>query len=176
MQEAPHKVQARMALAWLTAARVGCVMQLTTRDVLLNPQGDLTVHFRRGKGVKLRGPYTVHSKCPAKWQELLRETLAQAKDGWLFPCNSLKDRQEQGREVTAALRKVDKTLEQRSIRRGSLQAMASDAATEEATLLHFSGHTNLPMLRRYLEWGRRGEKRAQESRRAAEALQRGLQC
>lgn len=43
-------------------------------------------------------------------------------------------------------------LEARSIRRGSIQSLA-ESGTPENVLLMFSGHKDLPMLYRYLDWG-----------------------
>jgi hypothetical protein len=50
--------------------------------------------------------------------------------------------------------------------------MAS-AGVEEQTLLQHSGHTNVAMLRRYLEWGRKGEGLAVAARAAAAHLRTG---
>ena len=52
---------AAIILAWATAARVGCVLQLSRDDVTTQADGSLSVRFRRGKGARVRGPYTVHT-------------------------------------------------------------------------------------------------------------------
>ena len=51
--------------------------------------------------------------------------------------------------VMQALKAVDPRLEKKSVRRGSLQALAMAGAYEQ-TLLTFSGHKDDPMLWRYL--------------------------
>ena len=54
--------------------------------------------------------------------------------------------------MLATFRKVDKTMEARSIRRGSLQTMAS-AGVPNADLMRYSGHSSERTLLRYLNWG-----------------------
>ena len=113
-----QQVAAQIALAWLTAARVGCILQLKRRDVTLGAVQDsgsapLTVQFRRGKGVRFRGPYTVHTSCPAEWNTLLVEALRGAQpDQFLWPCETPMSREERGKRVTAALRRTNAALEQ----------------------------------------------------------------
>jgi hypothetical protein len=62
------------------------------------------------------------------------------------------ERKATGVEVRKLLREINPDLEQRSLRRGALQAMGENA---EADLLTFSGNASVEMLRRYLSWGRR---------------------
>jgi integrase len=137
-------VRAVLVLAWATCARVGCVLQLARQDVAMTPDG-MSVTFRRGKGVRTRGPYTVHTVLSAPWRALLVRWLA-SRHSFLFP------RSVSGVAVRSALRRVDPQLEQRSLRRGSLQHLASTGVDEE-TLMRFSGHTQVATLRRYLSWG-----------------------
>ena len=126
---------------------------------------------RRGKGAKTRGAYTVHTRCaPGPWAEALKAALQ--REGWLWPAESQEARSANGLKVTRHLRTVDAQLEQRSIRRGALQAMAA-AGVPEKRLLTFSGHTNVPMLLRYLDFGRKAARRAEDGSAAAEALQAG---
>ena len=72
-------------------------------------------------------------------------------------------------DVLAALRRVSHDLENRSIRRGALQALAN-AGTPEDVLLLFSGHTNVVTLRRYLGWGSIGTAKRTTMTTAAAAL------
>ena len=58
--ETQRPIRALIMLSWLTSARVGCSIQLQRRDIALNGSA-LKITFRRGKGVKVRGPYTVDS-------------------------------------------------------------------------------------------------------------------
>jgi integrase len=166
---APAHVKAQILLAWLTAARVGCILQLKASDVTWDGS-NLTVQFRRGKGARVRGPYTVFSTCSnPEWGATLTAALSN-RQGFLWPFLSPKARSEAGRQITLALRQLDPALEQRSLRRGALQAMAAAGASDQQ-MLTYSGHTNVAMLHRYLDWGKKGEKRAKEAREAAAALQ-----
>jgi hypothetical protein len=55
--------------------------------------------------------------------------------------------------IANALHKVNKTLDQHSIRRGALQTMAAAGIPLEDIKL-FSKHADLNMLRRYLRFGK----------------------
>lgn len=149
---------AAIALGWVTCARIGCISQLRKEDVVLQQNGSISVTFRRGKAVRSRGPYTVHSKIPPPWMNLIHNQL-QLNNPFLASA----------KEVRETLRRADRRLEQRSLRRGALQTLAI-AGVDENDLLHFSGHTTLAMLRRYLEWGRVNERRAQLQAHHANAL------
>ena len=63
-EETSSTTQVAMLLAWFTAARCGCVLQLHASDVEITATG-LMVRFRRGKSVRVRGPYTVHTRWPS---------------------------------------------------------------------------------------------------------------
>jgi len=140
-------------LAWIAAARVGCIHQLKREDFEWQGANNLAITFRRGKSVRLRGPYTVHTtveKYRAELQDFLRNI--EPKE-FIFPSISAVARTAMGVAVKDALRLVDKKLEQRSLRRGSLQHLASQGADEEL-LMRFSGHQRVATLRRYLGWGK----------------------
>jgi integrase len=172
VQNGPSPFAEQAALAWLTAARVGCILQLTRDNVTL-VGSHLTVQFRRGKGVKARGPYTVPTACPAAWLPRLTAFLATRTDSdWLWPYPDLRQRTAASLAFTRSLRAAHPALEQRSLRRGALQVMAA-CGVDEATLLTYSGHTNVTMLRRYLDWGRKGEAIARVARAAAAHLHSG---
>ena len=143
-----------IALSWATAARIGCALQLKAQDVELSPNGNLVVTFRRGKSVRLRRqPYSIHSHL-GQWTSLVQQYLALRPPGsFLWPASSPRDRLRKGQDLRDALRTLDPRLGQRSMRRGALQSAAA-LGTDEATLLHFSGHATPQMLRRYLGWGR----------------------
>lgn len=137
-------VKVAILLCWLTAARVGCVLQLAVGDITTSAAG-VSITFRHGKGVKARGPYTVHTvPIPKEYRKLWSQYLA-TRHTRLFSLG-LK-----GSTIKDTLRAAHPQLEQRSIRRGALQAMANNNASEE-TLMRFSGHTNVTTLRRYLNW------------------------
>jgi len=138
---------AAIILAWATAARVGCILQLSKEDVILQEDGSLSVRFRRGKGARVRGPYTVHT-APLDPQHLRR--LQQ----WLRSRrSSIFARTTSGEQIRESLRRVNRSLEQRSLRRGAIQALAKSPGISDEVLMMFSGHTQVSTLRRYLSWG-----------------------
>jgi hypothetical protein len=148
MEKTPA-IRAALITAWATAARGGCTLQLRAANIELLAAGKMQVQFRHGKSVIARGPYTVHTTLPewsiAEYTRWFR--LQKTKNGLLFPNVT-------GEQLKLALRRVDKLYEQRSIRRGSLQAMSLGGCSDEDLLL-YSGHTNLKTLRRYLDWGKK---------------------
>jgi len=138
---------AAIIVAWHTAARVGCVLQLDAEDVLLNSDRSISVRFRRGKSVRARGPYTVHTgPLPRQHFDRLLRWHARRRHS-LFKTSTT------GAEVRTALRRINPELEQRSLRRGSLQALAQSPNITDEVLMLFSGHTQVSTLRRYLSWG-----------------------
>lgn len=146
-----------------TASRPGDPLLLAARSVQTHRthmgRRVWSVTFLEGKGVMIRGPYTVHTVIPD--DELLMVTL-KICSATLFPpeltdtISSL---------AISALKTQDARLEKRSVRRGALQELAM-TDTEESTLLMFSGHKDAPMLWRYLGWG---QKRGRVQRDGAEA-------
>lgn len=157
-------VKGLLALAWLTAARVGDLLQLAPADVIWQPDTrQLTVTYRRGKTVSRRGPFSLHTEVPKAWVPHIDKSwnVAQQRRR-LFEAVSVG-------EVTLALRRVDSRLESRSIRRGSLQVMAVEGVPED-TLVLFSGHTTLTTLRRYLAWGAIGTVKKEIMTTAARSL------
>ena len=136
-----------LLLSWISCARVGCILQLTTQDVTVHEDQTVTIRFRRGKAVRSRGPYSVHTApVPDRYYNRLLKWLAQRR-AWLFPKTCT------GQQIKESLRKVDAQLEQRSIRRGALQTLAAIPGVTTEQLLLFSGHTTERMLLRYLNWG-----------------------
>ena len=149
-----------LMLGWLTAGRLGCILQLQVEDVRINQQR-FSVTFRRGKGVRLRGPYTVYSSpLPDQWMEIWKQFIETRKVKLFSEAIT-------GKKLKEALREVDCELEQRSIRRGALQTMAV-AGTSEENLMRFSGHTQVKTLHRYLNWNQLNSK--VESTMAATAV------
>jgi integrase len=145
-QEVDPSLRLAVLLAWISAARVGCILQLRRRDITVTGEG-CAITFRRGKGVLFRGPYTVHTRLPVGMQGWAMPILQALEPGdKVFP-------QVAGKQVCAALRRVSPRLEQRSLRRGALLALATAGVAEEDLLL-FSGHTGVATLRRYLGWGK----------------------
>lgn len=135
-------------LSWMSAARVGCILQLSRGDVSLHPDHTLSIRFCRGKSVLARGSaYTVHTPAvPFEFTNRLKRWLDERKT-WLFP------RETTGKQVKLSLRKINPALEQRSLRRGSLQALSKAPSMTDELLMLFSGHSSVKTLRRYLNWG-----------------------
>lgn len=138
---------AAITLAWFSAARVGCILQLTKDDLQSdNSARTLSIRFRRGKAVRTRGPYTVNTTpIPPSIFARLQKYLA-SRRSTIF--SDVK-----GSQVKDSLRRTDSKLEQRSLRRGSIQALAAAPGMTDATLLAFSGHLRTATLYRYLNWG-----------------------
>lgn len=148
-QEPSPAVRAALEVAWLAAARGGDVRQLRADDLKFlqptkaNPEPVMTVTFRFGKTAR-RNQYTVGVPMPST------ETVAfikqrQEERTWAFPGVT-------GEHIKNALRRVNKKLEQRSLRRGRLQHLARQGMSD-AELLELSRHATLAMLRRYLDMG-----------------------
>ena len=141
-------VKTTLILAWMCCVRVGCTLQLTRSDVEILPgKTALLVRFRHGKTVRFSGVYNIFTgPLPQKWLEIVKNWQAGQED------INLQGSGATGLSVLAALRRIDPALSQRSIRRGALQALA-EAEVPETTIIKFSGHASLAMLRRYLQWG-----------------------
>lgn len=140
-------VRACLLLMWLSAARGGCMRQMSRENLRVGPiQEDgsvpLVLAFHKGKSVRMRGPYTVHTSMPAIYVPRFIRWLQSASTRELF-------KEVQGRDLLLALRSVRNDLEQRSVRRGSIQRLAETGVSEDQLIL-FSGHTNVTMMRRYL--------------------------
>ena len=153
-----------LLLGWLTAARLGCVRQLTKADIKWSAQHTL-IRFSKGKSARIRGPYTVHAQpIPPEFRDRWTNFFGQ-RDTVLFP------RHVTGKSLKEALRHIDPELEQRSIRRGALQAMALCDVDEE-TLMRYSGHTQVSTLRRYLNWNATNSKVQKDMTEAGKPLVR----
>lgn len=147
----------RMALlaTWLTCGRGGDVLLLKDGDISLRDRDgssktkiQMDVHFSRGKTVKTRGPYTVFTQGPPpEYEEEFRTYLLKV------PAKEYIFKGVKGAQIKDCLRRANSKLEQRSLRRGALQRLAKSGLSD-LELLHYSGHTNVPMLRRYLNFGK----------------------
>lgn len=162
----PEKVC--LALGWATCSRLGCILSLKKEDVqFLGPTTDgkaqaVMITFRRGKGVKTTGPYTVNSRMSQAWAQMVQEYMA-TRHTFIFP-----KKVKMGKAIKEAS-PTGKKLEQRSLRRGALQALALSGVSEE-TLMRYSGHTRVSTLRRYLNWNTKNQKVRLEMEDAAQAL------
>ena len=154
-KEEDTAVRMALLLTWLTCGRGGDVLllkpgnvELTDRETKDGAVKMMSVGFWKGKTVKTRGSYTVFTQPPPP--KLLEEWNAYHKSvgdqNYLF--KGVK-----GAQIKDALRRANPKLEQRSLRRGAIQALAATGLKDEE-LLHYSGHTNVTMLRRYLNFGK----------------------
>ena len=152
--------RAALQLMFFTSGRVGCVLLLQKEDITFNSDTSITVTFRRGKGVKARGPYTVHGPRLHHHLAELRNFVATS------PRRLFTIKPEQMLET---FRLHDRRMEARSVRRGSLQTM-SLAGVPLETLILYSGHTNEKTLLRYLGWGHAAGARQKEMAAAGSVL------
>lgn len=161
-REPNTQVAIALLLGWFSAARLGCVLQLSCSDLTLHDNSrTVDVRFRAGKGVKARGPYTVTTPAiPLAYWTRLVTYLAQ-RPRFLFT------KETTGAALKLALRRAHPENEQRSVRRGALQALAQSPGMTTATLMRFSGHTVERTLMRYLNWGRKALYQANADRVAA---------
>ena len=138
---------ALFALQWSTTARTSDVLLLQKRRMWI-ANTDITVTFIEGKGVKARGsPYTVATATP--FITAVNRQIRESSGPMLFPVESHDRLRDRFRRV---LKLFDERLELRSLRRGSLQHMASQGVSLEV-LMSFSGHKSRTTLLRYLNWG-----------------------
>ena len=154
-KETNRAVRMALLLTWLTCGRGGDALllkpshvELTDRETKGGPMSVMSVSFWKGKTVKTRGSYTVFTQPPPEklleeWQEYHRSV---ANESYLF-------KGVRGAQIKDALRRANPKLEQRSLRRGAIQALAATGLKDDE-LLHYSGHTNVAMLRRYLNFGK----------------------
>jgi integrase len=125
----------------------------------------MAVHFAHGKGVKMRGPYTVGSNLGppgGAWRTIVQAYLTQRwqqgarPSDLLFPATQEFSLPRRTSHLLAAIRVADPALSMRAMRRGSLQAvMAAGFAIDDVMMR--AGHTSTKTTRRYLDFGRKDE-------------------
>jgi Phage integrase family len=156
-------------VAWLHAARVGNVLDLRVQDLELlpAPEGQPTrwlITWNHAKTTAQVGPYTTHSALSPEWERLLRDWLRDRRPQDLLIPHS--HGQLAIDELRRLLRTNDAKHDLRSLRRGSLCAMARKGISME-TLLVFSGHRTVDMLLRYIRRGRASLERTEKGAKAA---------
>lgn len=167
------EIRAFLMLLWLTCARKGDVARLLWGDVSVEPSGRLKVFVQQGKGVLARqGKYHIVSHCPTPWRDELSQFLAQRPSGrdTLF-----RSTLGTSSEVIDQLRTANPSLNCRSVRRGSLQTLATDPEVSEETMKRLSGHRTTAMLHRYLNWDAINAQAHQSAQNAAKGLTRQLE-
>ena len=152
-----------LILAWFSAQRPGDLSQLRTENVKeLEEMGQqsgkrdrrmkdgFNLRFVEGKvASRLGRPFHVPCKIPDKMMlKEVREYIAETTTEYLFPGATLAIRKVREDRVREALRMSRPELEWKSMRRGTLQTLATVLNTSE--LLKFSHHKTESTLLRYL--------------------------
>lgn len=104
----------------------------------------LALTLVEGKVIPKIGPFTLFLPLRCWLSQRILSMKTRREVGYLFPTETLQ---------VAAFRLHSMGLENRSVRRGGLQAMALQG-WPISTLLQFSRHRDQPMLMKYLEHGR----------------------
>ncbi|MBL4706629.1 MAG: hypothetical protein JKY54_19020 [Flavobacteriales bacterium] len=169
MRETKAALHALCVIAWWSCARIGDAVQMHRDEVVLQEDGNVTFHLRRGKGVTASTPYTIHSFIVPTSPTFIafQAFLRRAAPGPLFAAETKIEQDRWGIQLRDTARAINPALCQRSFRRGALQHLAMQSTVSEKVMLDFSGHTTVKMLRRYLNWGAVNEMVAQEARAAA---------
>ena len=153
-------VKLHLLLMWLGALRSGDSAGLKRGDLSFAPAtGFLDVTVSEGKGILMRkGKYSVHTVVPEEFRSMLDAHLKTLAGPQSYVFQSLRKGDAHTRLANACLTSVRPRLTTRSIRRGSLQAMAMGVVTGTpvplATLMDLAGHTQESTTKRYLDWGR----------------------
>ncbi len=159
---------ALLLIAWLHAARVGNVFTVKVKEseVQTSSQGvfNWVITWTAAKTTPKVGAYTTHSAVPATWMPLLKE-LVDGKGPNDYLVHPSRERA-LVTELRAGLQRLDPRHDLRSLRRGSLTAMAKNGVDLE-TLLTYSGHRTVEMLLRYLQRGKVVQQRIQKGAAAA---------
>jgi integrase len=165
-------LRAFVMLLWLSCARKGDVAKLRSGDVQIFANGRTEIFIQEGKGVLARqGKYHIVSHCPPAWLPELTSFLMNHSTP-----RSRLFHQTMGSSncVVDILRTANPSLNCRSVRRGALQTIAADQSVDEETLLRMSGHRNVKMLHRYLDWDRINERAHLRAHEAAKNLTRNV--
>ena len=153
-------IAALIVTSFLFGQRVSDIAQLAVVDLEiqyfpLQRTSTVCVTVRRGKVIPHIGPYSLHCSGPLA-ERLWRWRMIRMQEHreFLFSDGNTPDqRQRLGTHVRNELKAWDPELEQRSIRRGGLQLMASSGMPLETIRSNFSKHTTAPMLMTYLQHG-----------------------
>lgn len=150
-----------LAVTWVTFGRSGALLQVRREDIDLRPIGngdyEFTITIMRGKSNRLgQDPHTVTGRLGQFSTFVVPLVLAQSDPKkFIVYAPSCRHRDVLRASMKDSLRnatgKLD--LENRSLRRGSLQTLAR-AGASISTLLACSGHSSARSLKRYLNFGR----------------------
>ena len=171
ISDAPtEEIRVALILTWALVARAGDVTQLKTWHVELlrknATETEMTVFFERGKVIGKIDPYHVHTTIPTAMAEILQRFLEkQNLSKFMFPRPSKAAREAFLGQIRNHLRTINPLYDTRSLRRGTAQSLA-DQGVALATIMTFTKHTDVAMLRRYLRYGKT---RSEETRKSTEA-------
>ena len=145
-----------ICVAYLLGQRVSDMAQLAPGDLTLEFQNTtICITVRRGKVIQYIRPYVLHlsSQCPVA-QALWHLRSVRQHHAFLFSeTNSMKERTKLGTKIRNILKTIHPDLEQRSIRRGGLERMATHDVPLQTIQENFSKHTTIEMLLGYLRHG-----------------------
>ena len=174
IEQAPTEaIKVALIITWACCARAGDVTQLKMWNIELRMRSDglvdMIVFFERGKVIGKIDPYHVHTAIPADAAATLQRYLGRNHASkFLFPCPSRGARAAFLRSIRNHLRLFNKEYDTRALRRGAVQALA-EKGVPLATILTFTKHADLGMLRRYLRYGKT---LSEEARKGCEAASR----
>lgn len=143
-KEMNHLPGLALEVDFALAQRLGDTCKLQKRCVRVVSAEWVAVIFFEGKVVPVIGPYALHLPRESSVAQRLMERVNQLdnSDDLIFP----RCQQEIADRLHAH------ALDIRSVRKGSLTTMAL-ASAPLTTLLHFSKHASVSMLRKYLNFG-----------------------
>jgi hypothetical protein len=158
-----------LLIAWLHAARVGNVFTVKVKESEIQRQPNnihtWVITWTAAKTTPKIGAYTTHTAIPTGWlPEVLALSLSKAPDDYLVHPHLEKA---MVIDLRAALKSLNPQHDLRSLRRGSLTAMAKQGVDLE-TLLTYSGHRTVDMLLRYLQRGKVLQQRVEKGALAAQ--------
>jgi len=168
------EVRAVLLIQWACAARVGDVTQLKRAEISFNPPASngavpMKVMFTKGKVIGRIDPYTIHTSIPQKWADWLAQWVSSSETPFLFQKTSKSLRYKLHQAALETLRRVAPACDLRSVRRGAAQTLAAKGVPME-TILLFTRHTDVKMLRRYLRFGQTPSEESRKATAAAESL------
>jgi hypothetical protein len=164
--------QSVLLVAWLHAARVGNVFTVKVKESEIHRQQEgvhnWVITWTDAKTTPKIGAYTTHTAIPSVWlPSIVALSHGKGPEDFLVHPHLEKSIVI---ALRAALRALNPKHDLRSLRRGSLTAMAKQGVDLE-TLLTYSGHRTVDMLLRYLQ---RGKVLQQRVVKGASAAQKSL--
>jgi hypothetical protein len=156
-----------LLIAWLHAARVGNVFTVKVKESELRRVDGINawvITWTAAKTTPKVGAYTTHTAVSPQWLEEI-SSLGIGRLGDEFLVHPSLERAVVV-ELRAGLHRLNPKHDLRSLRRGSLTAMAQQGVDLE-TLLTYSGHRTVDMLLRYLQRGKVVQQRIQKGASAA---------